>query len=52
MILDEDINGFKNTQRKKPGKGKGKKVLFLLYMAWLASFIYISFAISRTRMRP
>jgi len=28
MILDEDINGFKNTQKKKPGKGKGKKVCF------------------------
>lgn len=25
MILDEDINGFKSTQKKKPGKGKGKK---------------------------
>ena len=26
MILDEDVNGFKNTQKKKPGKGKNKKV--------------------------
>ncbi|KAF8902088.1 hypothetical protein CPB84DRAFT_896080 [Gymnopilus junonius] len=25
MVLDEDINGFKNTQKKKAGKGKGKK---------------------------
>jgi splicing factor 45 len=26
MVLDEDINGFKGTQKKKHGKGKGKKV--------------------------
>lgn len=25
MILDEDINGFKGTQKKKHGKGKGRK---------------------------
>ncbi|KAF8163254.1 hypothetical protein B0H34DRAFT_694685 [Crassisporium funariophilum] len=25
MILDEDINGFKGTQKKRTGKGKGKK---------------------------
>lgn len=29
MVLDEDINGFKNTQKKKAGKGKGKKVSVL-----------------------
>jgi splicing factor 45 len=26
MILDEDINGFKATQKKKGGGKKGKKV--------------------------
>lgn len=26
MILDEDVNGFKSNQKRKPGKGKGKKV--------------------------
>jgi splicing factor 45 len=26
MVLDEDVNGFKTSQRKKSGKGKGKKV--------------------------
>ena len=26
MVLDEDINGFKGTQKKKHSKGKGKKV--------------------------
>ena len=30
MILDEDINGFKGTQKKKHGKGKGKKVNLVL----------------------
>ncbi|CAA7271748.1 unnamed protein product [Cyclocybe aegerita] len=25
MILEEDVNGFQNKQRKKPGKGKSKK---------------------------
>ncbi|KAJ3504673.1 hypothetical protein NLJ89_g7814 [Agrocybe chaxingu] len=25
MILEEDVNGFQNKQRKKPAKGKGKK---------------------------
>ncbi|KAF8797976.1 hypothetical protein BYT27DRAFT_7321725 [Phlegmacium glaucopus] len=25
MVLDEDINGFKGTQKKKHGKGKGRK---------------------------
>jgi splicing factor 45 len=30
MILDEDINGFKGTSKKKHGKGKGKKVSSVL----------------------
>jgi splicing factor 45 len=30
MVLDEDINGFKGTQKKKHGKGKSKKVSLVL----------------------
>jgi hypothetical protein len=30
MILDEDINGFKATHRKKGGGKKGKKVKIII----------------------
>jgi hypothetical protein len=50
MILDEDVNGFKGTQKKKPGKGKGKKVCSSSYVSWLSSFF--CFVIYRIRMCP